>query len=494
MTWAAPLLTAETAVFVLVGFSGFRSQGYSLAEAGAAAIVSMFALISLIQQIVLLSGLPLTGVLLEVAILVALLCLFRKRPPWPELTMGFKMVRGLLGQETFSVVLLMGTWGAMAAMVVSGWFCLAGPPFHSPDLAVVDAYRAPLNGEALFHHCGRVGLAPGACGFGLLAHLAVGLSTYALARRYAWPPLALTVTLLVVSMPRLVVLAVRPTPELIATAAVAVAMVLLHRLLEQHRAVDLALFLVCTAFSIHNHPMSLGLAALLILLLLVVMVRRHGWIIWGEMLSGRFRWGGLILLPVLALAQVPGFTLNLAQGCPLLGRPVLFEEHGLMGAAINLGRYLLIGVDPTEAVRWGIRHLTDLDLALLVARIDAIIAAPLAAHPGAKAAFTPIFTGDGGLGFGPLLPLLVLLATVHAFLRGPRRLKAVSLAWAGYLYISALVLAWQPESIGVLTPLFAANGFVVAFSLPPYRLRRRGMRLLHSLSILLLLLSFYLAF
>ena len=37
---------------------------------------------------------------------------------------------------------------------------------------------------------------------------------------------------------------------------------------------------------------------------------------------------------------------------------------------------------------------------------------------------------------------------------------------------------WQPANLGVLTPLFAAGGFVVAFSLPPWRLRRRGMRLL----------------
>jgi hypothetical protein len=493
MTWAAPLLTAETAAFVLVGFSGFRSQGYSLAEAGAAAIVATFAFISLIHQIDLLSGLPLTGVLLEAAALAALLCLFRKHPPRTQIVAGFKVVKDLLRRETLSASVLAGTWGAMAALVVSGWFGLDGPPSPSAGLGAIDAHSVPLNGEALFYHCGRLGLAPEGCGFGLLAHLAVGLSTYALARRYAWPPLALTVTLVVVSMPRLVGLGVRPTPELIATAAVAVALVLLYRLLEQHRAADLALFLVCTAFSIHSHPMSLGLAALLVLLLLVVMVRRHGWIIWGEMLSGRFLWAGLILLPVLALAQVPVFALNLAQAYPLLGTPVPFEEHGLMGAAINLVRYLLLSVDPTEAVRQGIHYLTGLDLAHLVARIDATIATPLAARPDAGAAFTPIFTGSRGLGFGPLLPLLVLPATVHAFVRGPRRLKAVSLAWAGYLYLCALVLAWQPDSFGTLTPLFAANGFVVAFSLPPYRLRRRGMRFLQSLSILLLLLSFYLA-
>jgi hypothetical protein len=110
-----------------------------------------------------------------------------------------------------------------------------------------------------------------------------------------------------------------------------------------------------------------------------------------------------------------------------------------------------------------------------------------------KALFTPSFTGGGGPGFGPLLPLLVLLATIHALLRGPRRLKAVCVAWLGYLYLAAVVLAWQPDSLGLLTPFYAANGHLVAFFLPPYRLRRRGMRLLQTLSALLLLLSFTLA-
>jgi hypothetical protein len=67
---------------------------------------------------------------------------------------------------------------------------------------------------------------------------------------------------------------------------------------------------------------------------------------------------------------------------------------------------------------------------------------------------------------------------IHALLQGPRRLKAVSVAWAGYLYLASLVVAWHAGSPGVLTPLYAANGFVVAFSLPPWRLRRRGMRIL----------------
>ena len=47
------------------------------------------------------------------------------------------------------------------------------------------------------------------------------------------------------------------------------------------------------------------------------------------------------------------------------------------------------------------------------------------------------------------------------------------------VYLAALVMAWQPGgSLATLCPMYAANGFLVAFSLPAWRLRRRGMRML----------------
>ena len=95
------------------------------------------------------------------------------------------------------------------------------------------------------------------------------------------------------------------------------------------------------------------------------------------------------------------------------------------------------------------------------------------------------------MGFGPFAILLVMPAMVYALVRGPRRLKAVSVAWTGYLYLAALVVAWHPGSLAVLSPLYAANGFVVAFSLPPWRLRRRGMRLFQTAFALLLAWSLF---
>jgi hypothetical protein len=504
MIVAALVLTAETVVVLAVGFSWFRAQGYGFAEAGTAAILSLFMAFSMIHQIACLAGAPLIGILLEVGFPAALIFLFLRRPLRAHLVAAYEAGVGLLRRETFSVGILAATYGIMVVLVLLGWLGPGGgSPFAVAGSAAVPvggllpstgaASLTPLNGAALFYHSGRFGLSPGACGFGLLAHLAVGLSTYALARRYAWPPMALTVTLVVVSMPRLVFLGIRPTAESIATAALLGALVLLYRLVEQHRAGDLALFLLCMAFSIHTHPMSLGLALLMVLLLLVVMVRRHGWILWKEILTGKALAAVPLLLAVLILAQVPVFALNLVHGEPLFGTRQAFGGDGLMGAAVNLLRYLLLSIDPTEAVRRGILWLTGLDLARLVAGIDALVVAPLAAYTGATPVFTPLFSGGGGVGFGPLVPLLVLPSMAHAFWRGPRRLKALMVAWAGYLYLAALVLAWQPDGLSVLTPLFAANGFVVAFALPPYRLRRRGMRLLHWLCVPLLILAFRLA-
>jgi hypothetical protein len=82
------------------------------------------------------------------------------------------------------------------------------------------------------------------------------------------------------------------------------------------------------------------------------------------------------------------------------------------------------------------------------------------------------------MNFGPFAVLLVIPAMMHALIGGPRRLKALCIAWVGYLYLACLLVEWSPGNLALLGPLMAGSGFVVAFALPPWRLRRRGMRLL----------------
>jgi hypothetical protein len=497
MAWVALGLTAETAVFLLAGFAWFLSRGYTLAEAGAGAVLTVFMALSLIHQISLFTGSLLPGLILEPVALATIL--FGGIRRLPNLFRRLKSGAGLVGRETFSGGAIAAACTVMVGMVVLGWLKAdplpAGYPWHGPGAVGFRALAGsdpipPLNAAGLFFHTARFGLDPGACGFGLLAYMAVGLCTYALARRYAWPPMALTVTLLVLSMPRLVSLGRQPSAELVSTAAVAVALVLVYRLVEQHRPGDLRFFLLLILFSIYDNVLSIALVPVLALLLMVVMIRRHGWLMWRELMAASPLSGALALFTALGLAQIPAFALNLANAHPLFGMPVVFDNDGIIGAAANLVRYLFISVDPTDTVQRMMVWLLGLDLNHLLMRVYNALVLPVFGHAGAEAPFAPVFSGGGYMGFGPFALLLVLPAMIHALMRGPRRLKALSVAWMGYLYLAALVVAWQPGSLAVLTPLYAANGFVVAFSLPPWRLRRRGMRILQVAFVLLMVWSF----
>jgi len=131
----------------------------------------------------------------------------------PNLIRRLASTIDLLRRETFSGSIIAVAWTTMAVLVAVSWlsadYLPVAYPWRGP--ATGGLYQtmgsdaiSPLNASALFYHTTRFGLGTHACGFGLLAHMAVGLSTYALARRYAWQPMSLTVTLLVLSMPRLV--------------------------------------------------------------------------------------------------------------------------------------------------------------------------------------------------------------------------------------------------------------------------------------------------
>jgi len=482
-------LTIQTSIFLMAAFAWFRSRAYTFAEAAAGAIVTVFIAVSVIHQVGGYIKQPLFPLLFELATLVAIAIYGRRRLGQP-LEMHTAAIY-LLRQEKFSGLIIAIAWVAMIGMVVKGWFGASHLPPVRPWALLMDASPdagrfcintagplTSLNTAALFHHATRFGLAPGACGFGLLAHMAVGFSTYALARRYAWPPMAMTVTLLVLCIPRLVFLSVTPTAELISTAAVVFAMLLVYRLVELHRPGDLRLFLLSVLFSIYASPMSIALVPVLILLLGVTMIRRHGWRSLWEMIADRPMITGALLLPAILLAQIPVFVTNRIVASQMTGNEIAFEAGGIIGAAANLVRYLFISCDPTEPVQHMLKWLVGLDLNSLLMGFYQVMMAMFPGQGETADPFALHFSVRGDFGIGPFALILILPAMIHALVRGPRRLKSVSLAWVGYLYLAALVLAWQPSNLSVLCPFYAANGFIVAFSLPAWRLRRRGMRLL----------------
>ena len=67
---------------------------------------------------------------------------------------------------------------------------------------------------------------------GFMAYLSISFSTYALSRRYAWPPTAATASIIVLSLPRLVYLSTSPGHEIIPTATALFCLLALFRAVE----------------------------------------------------------------------------------------------------------------------------------------------------------------------------------------------------------------------------------------------------------------------
>lgn len=323
----------------------------------------------------------------------------------------------------------------------------------------------------------------------LAAYVVIGFGTYALARRYAWPPMAITVTLLVVSMTRLVHQCLTAYSELLPAAVALTAILALYRAVERPQRADLAMLICTIAFSVSGGRLCYLMPAILIGLSLVLLGRRHGIPSWGRNAGRRF--GGLLattaVLIVFSQAVVVGA--NLAAGQAWIGGTnwdrVVFNADVPMGAVANLARYCALAIDLPDVIdracRWSLGFSL---LGSIKVFYHWTVNAALDGR-GAAQAFDWSWTAPHRLAwFGPSGFLLVIPSVLIAFWRGPRRLKATALAIVFYAVLIALIVAWRPENVRLMTPFFVCGGFCMAFALPPWRLSRNGRLLLQVLGVL----------
>ena len=146
MGWVALGLTAETAVFLLAGVAWFLSREYTLAEAGAGAVITVFMALSLIHQISLFTGSLLPGLILEPVALATVLFAGLRR--LPKLFRRLKPAASLMGRETFSGGAIAAACTVMAGMVVVGWLkadpVSDGYPWHGLGSGDSDPLRVQI--------------------------------------------------------------------------------------------------------------------------------------------------------------------------------------------------------------------------------------------------------------------------------------------------------------------------------------------------------------
>ena len=478
----------------IASFDYFRQKGAALAESAAYSMLAVVMALSWLAQVLLLLGD--NRVYLPAMTLCAVLACVRLVVCRSRIQTYMRSAYRFAGRHRLAVTGLMAAWGYTAAAYLLGIFGSNAPaaefwqllPDHPNGILAMRAHCLPVLNHLVFAAPWQpVSVAPVAL---LAAYMAIGFGTYALARRYAWPSMAVTVSLLVSGMPRLVYQSMAwGGGELPVAAAALVSILALYRLIEKPIGVDLVMLFSTAAFTVEGGRLCYLIALVLTALSVILFVRRHGmdWL----QLKDRLPRGQLLvgLLAMVVFLQPGIVAANLFWGRPWIGvlshQTIIFNPDPLMGTMGNLVRYLLSALDFPELTDTFWRYVFGVELSTVLDLVYRRFVASVIGSAGAATAFCRT-SGCGGSHswFGMVGFLLVLPAIAFSLWRGPRRLKATALAMLVYWMLVALIVAWQPENVRLMTVFFVCSGFFMAFSLPPWRLGRNGCLLLQILGIL----------
>lgn len=488
------VVIASSATVALAGFLYFRKKGNTIAESGAYGLMVQLMVQSWLSQVLLMIGWQRWFVNLQTIFIAAAMgfILSHKRMIISQISYISKFIR--------THVLAVG-------ILLSGWTCLfLAWWWKAPLMAAVApaGQNLPLN-EGIFTYARKMtdfvlialnhvvfsgpwqpAVANGMAN--LSAHMAIGFSTYALARRYAWPPMAITVALLVISMPRLVHQSLSANSELLPAAAAVCAILALYRAVEEPHARDLAMLFCVIGFSVYGEQLCYVLPVVLTGLSILVLARRYEARLW---LKTLIQYPGTLLVVAVVtgvFSQITVVAINLANGRSWIGSVaadvLVYNQDGLAGAAANMVRYLLQSIHLPEwsdqLCQWGF----GFSALGYLKQFYAWSMAALAGDKGAAAVFELSWAPGNPYGwFGPAGFLLVTPSLVYALARGPYRLKTTALAMWVYWALVALIAAWQPANVHLMTVFFTVSGFVTAFFLPPWHIGRNGCMALQLVGI-----------
>lgn len=492
---------AELIILSLSGFILFRRCGNTVAESCAYGLIATLMSLSLAFQLAFLFHLPAASLVIE-AIVTTLALAFivhRRSDLRPALT----AVKSLWSRHPLMCSVMVITWGylvLLALVIPPGtiyWQSIARVlEFESHHTLFPAGVSTLTGGSQGLPASANILILPhlflrfhGDAGLGLLgfaAYLSIGFSVYALSRRYAWPSTAFTVAVIVLSMPRMVYLATSPGYEIIPTAVALFCLLAVFRTVESPNARDLYLLLLGMVFMISKATLQLTFPLVLVPLAGLLLFRRHGLMTWWHLVAARpsilllFSVPALIFSPLLPLVHRL-LANGGSEGTRILST-VVYNNDGLQGTAANAIRYLLQSIDLTPPVDNLLKWAMGFSVSGLLQRVYESLVAPVFDGRGAAAAFQIAWGTDERFSwFGPFGFVLILPAVVYAVRRSPRRLKAVAVALVGYFFLVALIPAWQPENVRYFDVFFLCGSVCTASFLPPWRLSRRGRRVLMTI-------------
>ncbi len=504
---AAWTAVAELVILCLASYTFFRRRGNTLSEACAYGLVTTLMTLSFLFQLSFMVRLPNAAFVFEIALAIlasgytivhrkellqgwTAAWVLYKRSPLASTAIGLLLI--YLALQALVIPPTATYWHPLGQVLI---YAHRGTLFPSSIDGIAAPFTqtfSPVNALILPHLFLRFQTDWGVGLLGFMAYLSIGFSTYALSRRYAWPPTAAAASIIVISMPRLVYLSTSPGYEIIPAATALFCLLAAFRAVESPNLPDLYLLLLGVLFMISGTFMNLVFPLVLVPLIFILLFRRHGATTWWKILSTRPYLMLMFIIPAAVFSQLWLFIIGqFADGnmpAPLASSSTAFNDDGIQGALANALRYLLQSIHFTRPVDSLLNWATGFSPAGALQKIYDNLLMPVFGNRGAVAALRIAWVPNEKLSwFGPFGFLLVLPAVAYAIRRAPRRLKAVSVTLIGYLFLVSLIPAWHPDNVRYFDVFFVCGGICIAFFLPPWRLSRSRRRFLMVVSVSLLL-------
>lgn len=489
----------ELLMIICAGFVFFRNCGNTFAEAISYAITTCLMVFSFIFQSVLIIGIPKLAVPIE--ILMVGLCLwiifnYRKHllDPWQfirEFIAFHPMVVAVCGigflylfATAFIIPPVPSEWIELSRVIVyHQQHSIFVKSFNHPSLPLY-----PLNTDILSYLFIRMNTDIGVGLLGLIAYLSIGFSTYALSRRYSWPPMAFTVTIMVLSMPRLILLASSPSKEIISASVALFCILAITRSVEQPNIIDLILLILGIFFTISGKMTCLVFPTVLLALSCLILFRRHGTVAIGIMIKNHWKIV-LATIPFVGIfSQLWLFIYNIIHFGTWLVQPPEFMRNSneLSGALANILRYLFESAHFTTPIQSFIQWAFGLDMLGGLQGLARRLLQVFFGNPELALEFKLQWQPDPKVSwFGPIGFFLIIPAIIFGVLRGQRRIKTISLGLLCYGLLISLIVAWQPGNASYFTLFYVCGGYITAFFLPPWRITLTGKRFIQTFCVLL---------
>lgn len=486
-----------------------RASPYPAAAALALGIVSGLGLLSLALQVGFLLGWPEVAYGLELMGGVGLLWVNRAhwedlREVWQRgwrLWQGFPVVGSLFVVEIAylflqAVLLPPSSWDAMTYHLPRVLLWAQNRSLFLRDFIISPQAAFPVGSDILYHLFFRWQTDYGLGIFSWLSYGVVGLCTYSLARPRVSRRIAVTTTLVILSLPEIVYQATGTKNDLLLAAVALACVTWADRWLRQPEIESLLGLGLTLCFGVAVKTSFVFFAFFFLLLWLGwVIQRQKGWVLL-RLLVDHWRWVALAILPALVLSQGWLFWDNYQQFRSWLGPPKFAlnsqNPDGLWGALANLVRYgfqsfhLLAPADRGWQVLFGWSMTAGLQ-----AIYDTVFAPAFGdagrSQIGLEVPFEITWQAQEDLSwFGPLSVFVVMPAIAWCAVRGRSLSRITALVALCITGVIAYKIGWSPWKSRFFSLVFVLGGPCVAVCLQRLQARRWLLGTLRILSAAIL--------